>query len=316
VIAHGGDTNDFHSDLSLFIDDDVGVFISVNARGKEGMGEFIRNRLFEGFGDRYFPAAAAPKPPTVDPATAKAHAAMIAGLYATTRRSDSTFLALVQLLQPSEVTANPDGTITAMPVGEKETFQEVSPFVWRQVNGHDRLQGAVENGKVTRWSTDSGAPIFVYVRRPGLAGSGLELPLTLAALGFLVLTAVLWPVGTIVRRRYGAAFAYVGARAWAYRLVRICALLAVAAVVLWMMVIQVVSSTTGDPVQGLLHVAQAMSLAAFAGGFLAALGNLVLTARSAGAWIAKAFAVVATAAFGFMLWIALTYHLIGISGEY
>ena len=54
VIAHGGDTNDFHSDLSLFLDDGVGLFVSVNGRGKDGLGEFIRNSLFDGFADRYF----------------------------------------------------------------------------------------------------------------------------------------------------------------------------------------------------------------------------------------------------------------------
>jgi CubicO group peptidase (beta-lactamase class C family) len=66
VISHGGDTNFFHSDLNLFLDDNVGLFISVNARGKDGMGEMLRDKLFAAFADRYFPAAAPPPASTVD----------------------------------------------------------------------------------------------------------------------------------------------------------------------------------------------------------------------------------------------------------
>jgi CubicO group peptidase (beta-lactamase class C family) len=193
VISHGGDTNFFHSDLNLFLDDNVGLFISVNARGKDGMGEMLRDKLFAAFADRYFPAAAPPPASTVDAATAKAHAAMIAGDYITTRRSDSSFIALVQLLSPTVVTANPDGSITAAPLGVPEKFVEVAPFLWRQFNGHDRIQATVVDGRVTKWSSDYAAPIFVFVRAGGLLGAGLAMPLTLLALAFLALTAATWP---------------------------------------------------------------------------------------------------------------------------
>lgn len=316
VIAHGGDTNFFHSDLDLFLDDDVGLFISVNARGKQGMGEFLRDSLFTGFADRYFPPAAPPAPSSVDSATAKAHAAMIAGQYITTRRSDSTFLSLIGLLSPTVVTANGDGTISAAPIGQRETFVEVSPFLWRQFDGHDRIEAKVSGGRVTRWSSDSAAPIMVYVRPGGLAGAGLELPLTLASMAFLALTAAFWPGAAFARWRYGQAFAYAGARAVVYRLTRVCAVLSVVAVVLWAMVIQLVSATSGAPVGGLLHTAQAASFLAFAVGTLLALGNLWLVFRSPARWSARIFAIVLTAAFGFMLWIALHYHLIGVSGQY
>ena len=51
VIAHGGDTNYFHTDLTLFPDDNVGLYISVNAKGREGLGEFVRQSLFDEFSD-------------------------------------------------------------------------------------------------------------------------------------------------------------------------------------------------------------------------------------------------------------------------
>jgi CubicO group peptidase (beta-lactamase class C family) len=316
VIAHGGDTNFFHSDLSLFLDDDVGLFISVNGRGKDGLGEFIRDNLLHGFADRYFPAVAAPPPQKVDAATAKAHAALIAGSYINTRRSDSTFVALVGLIQPTVVTANPDGSITTAPIGLKESFIEAEPFLWQQLNGHDRLQAAVKDGRVTRWSTDVLAPIFVFVRPRAFASTGLEKPLALASMILLALTAVLWPVAVIVRWHYQRSVVGVGARAWTYRLTRIFAVLAVVAIALWAFVLQQVSSTTGASVDALLHAAQAASFLGFAGGSAAALWNLWLTFAGSGTWFERLLSVLQTAAFACMLYVAFAFHLIGVSGQY
>jgi len=316
VVSHGGDTNFFHSDLDLFIDDNVGLFVSVNARGKDGMGEFLRDKLFSAFADRYFPATTPPPASTVDVATAKAHAALIAGQYITTRRSDSSFVALVQLLGPTVVTANPDGSITAAPLGQPQKFVEISPFLWRQFNGHDRIQAIVADGRVTRWSSDSAAPIFVFVRAGGLLGAGLAMPLTLAAMAFLALTAATWPGAAIARWRYHQAFALTGPRAVVYRLIRLCAVLSLVAVALWTEVINLVSATTGAAVSGWLRAAQIVSFLAFAGGAVLALVNLWLVFRKPASLSARIFAVLLLAASGFMLWIALQYHLIGLSGEY
>jgi hypothetical protein len=316
VIAHGGDTEFFHSDLSLFLDDNVGLFVSVNGRGKEGLGEFIRNSLFENFADRYFPAPAGPPAPRTNLAMAKSHAAMIAGRYITTRRSDSTFVSLIGLVGPSVVKANSDGTITAAPVGQAETFFETQPFLWRQLNGHDRLQARVTDGRVTAWSTDSGAPIFSYIRPRGFAGSGAQAPVGLAAMAVLFLAALLWPVTAAVRWRYGRSFAHAGTRAVAYRLTRACAALAVLAAVLWTVVLAQVSSTDGADVSGLLRAAQAAALLGFAGGLAVATWNLVLVVPSPKAWGAKLFAVLMTLAFAYMLYLGLAYHLVGFSAEY
>ena len=313
VIAHGGDTDYFHSDLSLFPDDHVGLFISVNAKGKDGLGEFLRQSVFEEFSDRYFPGA--PAPARLDEAVAKTHAAMIAGSYINTRRADSTFLSLIKLIGTNAVTANADGTISAAPVGQMETFFEIKPFLWQQLNGHDRIEGIVKDGRVVRWSSDTAAPIVIYERAAGIAGSGLELPLGSASLALLALTAIMWPIVALLRRHYQRAFAYTGHRAISHRFVRVCALLAVIAVGLWAAVVTDVSATNGVGVEFILHTAQLVSFIAFAGGLGAAVWNLVLVLKD-GRWGAKLFAAALTAAFVVMLWISLSYHLIGITGEY
>jgi len=142
------------------------------------------------------------------------------------------------------------------------------------------------------------------------------MPLALAAMAFLALTATTWPVAAIARWRYHRSFALSGARAMVYRLVRLCAVLSLVAVTLWTVVIQLVSATTGAAAAGWLRAAQASSLLAFAGGAALALANLWLVLRKPASPTARIFAVLLLAASGYMLWLALQYHLIGFSGQY
>ena len=312
VVGHGGDTYYFHSNLSLFPDDGVGLYIAVNATGKDGLGEFLPQTVFEAFADRYFPAP--PDSARVDLATAKAHAAMIAGDYISTRRSDSTFLALANLISPKTVTANPDGTISAAPAGVMARFVEARPFLWRQLGGHDRIEAVVRDGRVARWSSDDAAPILVYQRPGGLAGA--QGPAIIAALALIGLTALSWPIIALVRMRYQARFPYWGRRAMAYRLLRLCAVLSLVAVGLWTLAIGEVSAPEGGDIDLLLHLAQLTAFAAWAGGLVAALWNLQQVFRIPSSVLSKIFAVLAAAAFAITLWIALSYHLIGLSGAY
>ena len=64
VIGHGGNMSLFHSDMHLFLDDHVGLFISFNSSGDAAATYSIRPTLFKGFKERYFPAAPAPDLPT------------------------------------------------------------------------------------------------------------------------------------------------------------------------------------------------------------------------------------------------------------
>src|SRR5947207_743181 len=103
VITHGGDLQWFHSELNLFIDDGVGVCVSLNSLGNDGSADQIRIGFFREFSDRYFPA---PLPEgSVDLETAAAHAHLIAGRYISSRRSHESFLAALNLLGQTRVLA-------------------------------------------------------------------------------------------------------------------------------------------------------------------------------------------------------------------
>src|SRR5205823_144180 len=111
IIGHGGDTEYFHSDLHLILDENVGFFVSYNSAGK---GETSpRTVLFESFLDRYFPFT--------PPAGAKventvADAKEIAGFYKSSRRFDTSFLSITTPLGEPKVVANSDGTISVDPL--------------------------------------------------------------------------------------------------------------------------------------------------------------------------------------------------------
>jgi len=313
VIAHGGDLNYFHSDLFLFLDDHVGMFISVNALGKEGLGEGIRDDVFHEFADRYFPKADPVQP--IDEATAKAHAQVIAGRYQTTRRGETTFLSLINMIQPTTIAANPDGTITTKLLLRPQTFVETKPWLWHEVGGHDQLEAKVIDGKVVTWSTDYLAFAFAYEPLHGLPGAGLEVPLLAASLLLLLTSVLAWPLGAVARKWYGAAPLSPAVRAGT-RWTAIAAIGALAAAVAWTLLFAVVAAITTPHLDTWVHVVQLLSFIGFVGGWLVGAWNLVQRVRTPGRRGATVWAVLLFAAFTMTLWIAFSYHLLNFSSGY
>jgi len=313
VIAHGGDTDYFHSDLWLFLDDHVGMFISVNALGKDGMGEGIRDDVFHEFADRYYPKPEPLQP--LDAATAKAHAQLIAGRYQTTRRGETTFVSLINMIQPTTITANADGSITTKLLLEPETFVETQPFLWRQVGGHDKLQAKVVDGKVALWSTDVLAFAFAYEPLHGLAGAGLEVPLLCVAVGVLLVSALVWPIGAAARRWYRVAPLSPAVRR-SVRWSAIASMAALAAALAWTGLFAVVAQLTTPHLDPWLHAVQALAAVGFIGGWLVAAWNLAQRVRMPGRRGSVAWAAVQLAAFTMVLWVAFAYHLLGTSAGY
>ncbi len=57
VVSHGGDTVAFHSDLHLFLNDGVGLYVSFNSGGREGAAQALRGALVRGIRRPLFPRA-------------------------------------------------------------------------------------------------------------------------------------------------------------------------------------------------------------------------------------------------------------------
>lgn len=321
VIAHGGDTQYFHSYLFLFPKDKVGLFISVNSVGKDGAASTIREQFFEKFSDRYFPRIDTDG--QVDSKTAADHAKMMVGLYDSSRRPDRSFLSIINLLGQAKIIANKDGTISfsmmRAPGGALMHFREIAPFVWRDVNGHDRLAAVVKDGKVVRFSEDEFSPFMVLEPvSPGKSSSWL-VPAVMAALAALALTLLFWPVSVIVRTRYGKSFPLEGRRAQSHRLVRGAALVAFAAAIGWVWAVAWLLGgglLHAADIDGMIHLIQALTLLGFIGGLLVALYNAWVVWTGGASWFGKLWSIVLVLALLVLLWTAWCFHLLGFGVLY
>src|SRR5438477_903931 len=205
IIGHGGDTVFFHSDLHLILDENVGFFVSYNSAGQ---GEASpRTILFEAFLDRYFPftPAAGEKP-----ANASTDAKEIAGFYKGSRRFDSSFLSLTTFLGEPHVVANSDATISVDPFkgpnGELKKFEEIAPFLYREVHGQDHV--GFKKDADGHWQFQLDYPFFVFQKVGLLENKYFNIGLLIFGLGIVGLTILLWPVAALVRRHYGKPLEY------------------------------------------------------------------------------------------------------------
>jgi hypothetical protein len=321
VIAHGGDTQYFHSDLQLYVDDGVGYFISVNSAGKEGAAGPLRGAFFRQFSDRYLPGPDFTG--KVDEKTAKEHAQAIAGTYLFARRAESSLLGILNLAQPIKVVVNEDGTIS-LPLltglnGKPDKWHETEPYVWTDAAGKERLAAEVVDGRVTRFSAGMLGPIIMLERAPAAKNGGWLMPAALASLVALALTVIFWPVAALVRRHYRKPLPFTGREAKAYRWVRIGALGSLAALLAWGGIIAVMFkdlsllTASMDLWLMILHVVG--SIAIFAGLALA-VWHLVVVWSGKRRWTAKVWSVVLVLATAVLAWIAVAYHLVGLGTDY
>ncbi len=318
AIAHGGDTYWFHSDLHLFIDDGVGLFISMNSPGKDGAAGPLRNALFDQFADRYLPGETADG--RVDPKTASEHARLIAGHYDNSRRSQSNFLSILGLIGDVKVTANEDSTIS-LPLldglnGEPKKWREVSPLIWREVDGKDWLAAKLEGGRVAMFTGGFISPFMVFLPSPWWRSSAWLLPLLEASIAALLLTLLLWPTAALVRRHYRAGFALEGRQASAHRWIRVAAALIVLALLGWFGLFSAINSSGPavssklDPWVWLLHL---VSLVVFPGAALIALWHSRVVWTGKRRWPAKVWSLVLAVSSVTVLWVALVYKLIAFN---
>ena len=321
VIAHGGDTQYFHSDLQLYVDDGVGYFISVNSAGKEGAAGPLRGAFFRQFSDRYLPGPGFTG--KVDEKTAKEHAQAIAGTYLFARRAESSLLSILNVAQPIKVVVNEDGTIS-LPLltglnGKPDKWHETEPYVWTDAAGKERLAAEVVDGRVTRFSAGMLGPIIMLERAPAAKSAGWLMPAAAAGLVALALTVIFWPVAALVRRHYRKPLPFSGREAKAYRWVRIGALASLVAMLAWGGIITAMFSDLAllsskmDLWLVLLHVLGSIAILA---GFALAVWHLLVVWNVKRRWLAKIWSVVLVIATAVMAWIAIAYHLVGFGTNY
>lgn len=315
VIAHGGDTQWFHSDLRLFIDDGVGLFVSMNSRGQGEVSLTLRSSLFEKFADRYLPVPGWKAGPGVDEATAREHARLAAGDYTNSRRMESSFMSLLNLAGGLEVIDYQDGTIgVSMVRGASDLplrWREVEPFVWQLDGSHRLLSAEVKEGRVVRVAFDEFSPIMAFERPSEWKPSWL-LPVFLAALIAMLVTVLAWPVSALARRYYGVQNTP-AADATAHRWLRITLAATVVMWVAWAMTISTMMSDLANlsaKVDGWLRLLHALSIVVVLAGVVIGAWYVTGVIRSQRQWYAKGWSVLLALSLLASTWVAVSYNVI------
>lgn len=279
IIGHGGDTLYFHSDLHLIHDSNVGFFVSYNSAGK---GEVSgRTILFEKFLDRYFPYT---PPAAAAVASAKEDAQQVAGLYVASRRGEKSFLKITGLFGQPKAFANSDGTLSIDALkgtnGEPKRYAEISPLLYREVNGQDLIGFHKNSNGLMEFSIDY--PFFVFERASTTDNKNFNLAIIVPSLCLIALAVLFWPVGASIRWHYGTKLDLTSSEKRLRLAVRLVCILDLVFVVGWLIFIsgtnEIVNlSRSRDPFLYFLQVL----------GVIAAIGTLLVIINAFQGWAKK-----------------------------
>jgi CubicO group peptidase (beta-lactamase class C family) len=320
VIAHLGDTEYFHTSLHLFLQENVGFYVSFNSAGKEGAAHGLRGAIFQDFADRYFPEAQ--PQPLIDAKTSAAHAALLAGSWVNSRGSRSSFMSVLDLIGQTHVGVNAKGgLVTPFPGlnGQPRHWIETAPFVWRDLDSHERLAARLENGQPVRFSIDLLSPFMVFERPEWYRNTSWLRPVFFVSCAALFLTVLIWPVAAVTRHRFRAPLTLSAPDLRAYRLSKIGATAIVVALVFWGVLLGMMLQTTAllsAKTDWLLHLAQLLGIVAFLGGFVCMLVNLRAVWSGTRRWPAKTWSIVLGLSAFFVLWVAFAFHLLSFDVNY
>ena len=321
VIAHLGDTGAFHTSLHLFLDEGTGLYASFNSSGEEGAVNGVRITLFEEFANRYFPAK--PDPRRVPKEEAAKHARMMAGNWIASRRADSTFLNVTQLIGQAAVSAGKDGELV-LPQGmalsaAPAKWVEVQPFVWHDLNSDQRVAAVVEDGEVKRFSASILSAFTVYERPAWYKNSALLMPLVQLSIGILLLTVLLWPVRWAVRRHYKATLPLTGRDLLGYRLSRAAALAMLLVLVGWAVLITMMFGdleNLGGGLDPFVIILQVLTFIILFGGLAVFGWYLWQVWTGKRRWTAKLWSVALVIAGVVLVWVGLAFHLLSFGTNY
>lgn len=191
IIGHGGDTFWFHSELALFPDRNLGVFVSFNSQGGgEATGEFVK-----AFVDEFFPEEE-PVPTPPEDFAERAH--RFTGKFRPNRFSH-TSIAKLGAVGSVSVKATDQNTLKAL----QAEWVEVEPLTFAEKYGDRTLVFREDQaGDVTHFFV-SNLPIMAFERIPAAENPTLHAALGIFTLILVLATLLAWPTGWAARRWYG-----------------------------------------------------------------------------------------------------------------
>lgn len=206
LIGHGGHIPEFITEMRLFLDEKVGIFVSYNTLIA---GDNDRTALIDAFMDRYYP-----EPATAQPAFAStdkppsADLSRYAGYYVPTRMiSTDTPEKFFALTDMRLVRSGPDHTLlypgvllqflSPFPL---ENWSEIRPGVFQSAStGNILAFKDDENGQVRTMAMDN-ITYWGYVKQPWHGRQDVHFGILVLSLLVFLLTAIFVPVAWIVAR--------------------------------------------------------------------------------------------------------------------
>ena len=149
--GHGGDVNQFHSQMQLVPEQQLGIFVSFNS----DPGSAARSGLVNAFFNRFFPV---PRPTPIEASAALAEKLdEYTGSYTTLRRNHSTFEKMALLVGGLTISAV-DGELLLGSQGGVSRWIPVDKDVFRAKYGHNHLIARRDaSGEVTHFVADQSA---------------------------------------------------------------------------------------------------------------------------------------------------------------
>ncbi len=183
IIGHGGDTQWFHSDLALILEDNVGIFMSTNTNtgGAVSFSPFLQTIL-----DRFYPQATTYPVPSEG---AKAGAKRYAGEYLMNRRNYSTYMAVFDLAGATVIQAEEDGSLYLPSLGAR--LVPIDSLLFRDVvSGGLFAFRENDRGVITHGFMGAG-PMMAMERYEGLGGVAFHRNILIVGLIVFVLILII-----------------------------------------------------------------------------------------------------------------------------
>ena len=184
-IGHEGDLIAFHSLFFVEPTQKLLLFVSYNSAGG---GRKPRPEIINFFSDRYFPGA----PEVASYKNWPKEMREIAGTYITTRREDTTKMAIGNLFDQRSATVDKDGVMHVEGMkdlrGHSVTLHVIGKDLWQEDDEQDRLFAIREGGKVVRVA--SMFPGVQMERVKWYENANLVLPLGVGSIVILALVVI------------------------------------------------------------------------------------------------------------------------------
>ena len=310
AIGHDGATMTFFSTLTLFPKHGVGIFVS-----HDGVGEITAPKELRGIPDpvtviaRRFLA----KPPEPDRSNANLSGdAGVAGIYHWSRRAESSFLRLSDLLSERVVKVDDTGSaslhVAIWPFGHGEVLRRVGKNLY-EAPGHTRM-AFVDNGSQSYFAV----PALRLQRVPWPLDVRWIGPAVAVSTAIVVLTVMAWPIGLLWRLWRKRPWSEAGGDRYKYLAVRLVSL-ADAAVIVAAVVLFIRGSINptifNDPLDHALVVLYALAWMGVIGAMACLSVAILFWRNGVGSRWSRIHHSLIAASTVVIAWLFLTFHIAG-----